>query len=157
MGDEYKQTYELTADEFAEYQRLRDGENQRVMGPNSKRVPLLTKVTFNGKNKEEFLSKFSHLAEAYGVADIFFTEYGLHQPGLNHQGRAAWVAKDSTAYLLLERSVSDKIWSLIRDTPDMTARQVFDNLQETCLRTTVRSKTQVEKAMETHRMKDGET
>ena len=68
------------------------------------------------------------------------------------------VAKDSETYRLLERSVSDKIWSLIRDRTDMTAaRQTFEHLKETCLSTTLRSKTQIGKSMETHRIKDGET
>ena len=64
---------------------------QRVMGRhNGKHAPQPTKVKFDGNDKEEFLSKFGqYLAEAYGVAEIFYTDsYGLHQPNLNHQGRA---------------------------------------------------------------------
>ena len=68
---------------------------QRVIGPhNGEHAPQLTKVKFDGKDKEEFLSKFGHLTEAYGVAEIFYTDsYGLHQPNLIHQGRAAWLQR----------------------------------------------------------------
>ena len=98
MGVEQKETYELTTGEFAEFQRLREEAHQgfqRVMNPhNGEHAPQLKKVKFDGKNKEEFLLKFGHLAEAYGVAETFYTDYGLHQPsgqgGMGCQGLSSF-------------------------------------------------------------------
>ena len=73
MGDEYK----LTEDEYNEYQELR---NQRVMCGDDQ--PVMSKVKFNGKNIEEFVSKFIHIANAYKtsqnshVPTVFGRGYG---------------------------------------------------------------------------------
>jgi hypothetical protein len=64
---------------------------------------------------------------------------------------------DSRAFRLLEKHVTPKVWSMVRDKPNMSARQVFDVLTSTCLRGTTRSISQLETEMEMHRMGESES
>lgn len=113
---------------------------------------IVSKVPYDGSNTEAFVSKFRHLAEAYKVSPIFFNDYGRNPPALDHRDFAAWASMDSKAFRLLEKSVTDEIWSLVRDRQEMSARDVYDVLARTCLRGTVRSTAQIEYDMEVTRM-----
>ena len=46
---------------------------------------------------------------------------------------------------------------MVRDDPNMTSREIYDALVETCLASTMRSKSAIEKELGMHRMGDGES
>lgn len=145
----------LTEEEYLEFVRMREIFNQRAMGLDTSQphhTTYLSKVKFNGENIEEFESSFRHVAEAYKVSRIFYEDYGINKPPANHRDYAEWASLNSTAFGLLERQVEPVIWSSLRDVPDMTARQVYDVLQQTCLRTTLRGLTTIQYEMEMVRM-----
>jgi hypothetical protein len=127
------------------------GNNQRVMGHEQQSF-IIPKVKFTGKNIEEFVTKFSHIAEAYKVTRILYDNYGKHPPAPDTPEFQEWTAQDSRAYRLLEKHIDPEIWSFIRDKPIMSAREVFDVLTETCLRGTVRTTAQLEYDMEQVKM-----
>jgi hypothetical protein len=106
----------LTNEEYEEFNRLRNllnnnegfngiyGANQRVMGDEQQGY-IIPKVKFTGNNVEEFVTKFSHIAEAYRVTRILYEDYGKNPPPQNTPEFQEWTAQDSRAYRLLERHV----------------------------------------------------
>jgi hypothetical protein len=150
----------LTEEEYQEIMRVREFMQQRAMGLDAAaphHSSFISKVKFNGENIEEFESSFRHVAEVYKVSKIFYEDYGRNKPAHNHRDYPEWAALNSTAFGLLERQVEPMIWSSLRDVPDMTAREVYDVLQQTCLRTTLRGLTTIQYEMEMVRMPDNAT
>ena len=148
--------FALNEEEYELFQRLQEQYNQRAMGLGGGGDNLISKVIFNGKNAEAFLSKFPHICTAHQVYNIFYEDYGLQRPGPGND-RRDWDNLDSKAYRVLERHLSEEIWSTIRDRPGMSARQLFTILTETHLTGTVRSISTIELEMENTRMKDSDT
>jgi hypothetical protein len=71
MADEYK----LSEEEYQDYMELR---NQRAMGDGE--LQIISKFKFEGRNIEEFVGKFRHVAEQFKVSKIFFDNYGRAAP-----------------------------------------------------------------------------
>ena len=61
------QEHVLNDEEYQLFQRLQDLYQQRVMGLGGGTDNIISKVTFNGKNAEEFNSKFPHIATSHQV------------------------------------------------------------------------------------------
>ena len=121
-----------------------DYQNQRAMGegqdlPGSRFEPYNTRFKFTGTNTEEFLGKFKHAAEAMQVSEIFETDYGLLPPARGHNDYPRWKSLDSRAYRLLEKHDDSFIFSMLRDRPDMKAREIYDLLDRSFFRGTTRS------------------
>ena len=90
MAEEKENARMLSEEEYEDFIRFREMMNQRVMGIDSTTSPsasILPKVKFNGGNIEEFTTAFGHIAEAYRVSNIFFTDYGLRAPNRDNPGQ----------------------------------------------------------------------
>jgi hypothetical protein len=146
----------LTDEEYEIFLKVQDAYRQRAMGLGGGGNDIISKVIFNGENAEEFTSKFPHICMHYQVYQIFYEDYGRNRPGPDNQLRQTWDSLDSKAYRLLEKHLTDDIWSTLRDKPNMTARQIFDVLTATHLTGTVRSIATIELEMENTRMQDSD-
>jgi hypothetical protein len=103
----------LTREEYLMFQQIQEQFNQRVMGLGEKRHQIVSKLIYDKSNAEEFLSKFPHIASAYKVDRIFYTDYGLHRscswaiqvvrPGWH------WIQRH---FRVLEKHVNKETWSL---------------------------------------------
>ena len=117
-------------------------------------VLQLPRFKFDGRNRQEFRRNWPQVARHYDIQGII--DGTEPQPAADAEDRADWDLRNQLALDKLKYYVSDSIHAIVwKGQENLTAKDYYDTMNTLLLRTTTRSIVQLEKCLNSCRMRDG--